>query len=394
MTDRARQSASAESEAPPAPSPSQAASGTTLSVVLPTYNEQANIRLAIERIDKALAEAVASIGLVYEIIVVDDDSPDRTWEVVEGLVRTRDNLHLIRRIGRRGLSSAVIEGFQSGNGRLLAVMDADLQHDATILGTMTLKALDAGADLVVATRYAKDGGTGDWNFFRKLLSRIATLMSRLVMRTRVSDPMSGYFLVTAKAFAAVSQQVNQRGFKILLEILARSPPLAAQEVPYVFTPRLHGESKLDSGVGIAYLRALYDLSFGKVIPLRFLLYCMVGASGVVVNLGVLWLLRGYFKFDQHTSLLAAIATSILSNYLLNNFITFSDRKRSGMVALTGLALFCLVSSGGALINYSVSTLFASTIQMNIYVADLLGIVLATIWNYTLNRLYTWQKRAS
>jgi dolichol-phosphate mannosyltransferase len=357
-----------------------------VSVVLPTFNERANLPLAIGRIDAALQPT----GLAHEIIVVDDDSPDRTWSLAEQLIATRSDLHLIRRIGRRGLSSAVVEGLRSARGELLVVMDADLQHDAGILAAMVDRAR-SGAELVVATRYADGGGSSRWPFRRLLLSRLATLLSRLAVRTRVSDPLSGYFLISRAAFAAVADRLDPRGFKILLEIIARSAPLAVAEAGYTFGARQHGESKLDSGVGLAYLRALYDLSLGRALPLRFLLYCLVGASGVAVNLGVLWLLRSQAALDDGASLTCAIGASMLSNFALNNLLTFADRRRQGPRALAaGLALFVVIGSAGALINFSVTLLLATRLQADLYLADLAGIALSTIWNYSLNRHITWK----
>jgi dolichol-phosphate mannosyltransferase len=360
-----------------------------VSIVLPTFNERENLPHAIGRIDASLQP----IGLAYEIIIVDDDSPDRTWSLAEQLIKTRDDLHLIRRIGRRGLSSAIVEGLRSARGELLVVMDADLQHDAAILGEMAKRAREGGAELVIATRYAEGGEVGEWSLVRWLMSRLATLMSRLVIRSQVSDPMSGFFMISQPAFARVVNQLDPRGFKILLEIIARSPPLKVGEVGYTFQPRQHGESKLDSGVGIAYLRALYDLSLGRFLPLRFLLYCLVGASGVVVNLGVLWLLKTQARMETNSSLVIAIGMSMLSNFVLNNLLTFSDRRKQGLVALAmAFALFAIVSAAGAVINFSVTFLFTDRLQTNLYVADLVGIALSTVWNYSLNRHITWKKK--
>jgi dolichol-phosphate mannosyltransferase len=254
-----------------------------LSIILPTYNERESIFSALERIDFALA----ATGLPYEIIVVDDDSPDGTWERVESLARVRRDLRLIRRLGRRGLSSAVVEGFSAARGELLVVMDADLQHDAGVLPAMVHAAGEPGVDLVVATRYSLGGTTGDWTIGRRLLSRLATILAWSVVWTRVSDPMSGYFLIASHAWREASSQLNPRGFKILLEIIARSPQIGCREIGYTFRSRLHGESKLNGGVGIAYLRALYDLSFNRMMTLGALSYCLVGASTSHVGLALL-----------------------------------------------------------------------------------------------------------
>jgi dolichol-phosphate mannosyltransferase len=362
-----------------------------ISIVLPTFNERENLEQAIGRIDAALKPT----ALAYEIIIVDDNSPDRTWSLAEQLIKSRDDLHLIRRIVQRGLSSAILEGLRSARGELLVVMDADLQHDASILGEMARKAREGGAELVIATRYADGGSVGKWSLVRWTMSRLATLMSRLVVHSQVSDPMSGFFMLTQTAFARVADKLNPRGFKILLEIIARSPPLKVSEVGYTFQVRQHGESKLDSGVGIAYLRALYDLSLGRFIPLRFLVYCLVGASGVVVNLGVLWLLKTQAKMETNPSLVIAIGTAMLSNFTLNNLLTFSDRRQQGMAALArAFALFAVVSAAGAVINYAVTSLFSARLQANLYAADLVGIVLSTVWNYSLNRHITWKKKGN
>jgi dolichol-phosphate mannosyltransferase len=356
--------------------------------VLPTYNERANLAEAIRRIDAALLPG----GLAFDITVVDDDSPDGTWALAEDLMRGRPGLHLIRRVGRRGLSSAIVEGLRSARGDLLVVMDADLQHDAGILARLVDEARAGGA-LVVATRYADGGQTGAWSWWRWLLSRAATVLSRLVIRSPVSDPMSGYFLITRAAFAGVAERLDPRGFKILLEIIARSAPLAVREVGYTFATRQAGDSKLDRGVALAYLRALYDLSLGRVLPLRFILYCLVGASGVLVNLGMLTALRRTTRLDDEVVLTVAIITTMVSNFALNNVITFADRRQQGVLAfLRGLLLFIAISSTGALINFSVSIFLAHRAGWDLAWADLVGIALAAVWNYSLNRTVTWRER--
>jgi dolichol-phosphate mannosyltransferase len=360
-----------------------------LSIILPTYNERENVILAVERIDKALESA----KIEYEIVVVDDDSPDSTWEQVEDLSRTRHNIHLIRRIGRKGLSSAVVEGFAAARGELLGVMDADLQHDASILPAMLDCAGEPNVDLVVATRYSRGGSTGDWIIWRWLLSKTATAMSWLVIRTRVSDPMSGYFFISSRSWRNVARRLNPRGFKILLEIITRSKPLKFREVGYTFQPRQFGESKLDTSVGVAYLRALYDLSCGRVVPLRLLLYCVVGVSGVAVNLCILWIVNRRLQVDGVRALVFAISASMLSNFLLNNFITFGNRRRYGWQAiLSGLALFVIICSVGAVMNFAIARFAFGRLGFNIYVADIVGIAVSTAWNFSLNREYTWKKR--
>ena len=358
-----------------------------LSVILPTYNERRNIAAAVESIDRALSGT--AVG--YEIIVVDDDSPDRTWEEVESLARHRADLHLIRRVGRRGLSSAVVEGFSAATGDVLAVMDADLQHDASLLPAMVQAAGAPGTDLVVATRYAQGGSAGDWTLGRRFLSRLATVLSWAVVRTRVSDPMSGYFLIAAHTWRDVSARLDPRGFKILLEIIARSPPLACREIGYTFRPRRHGASKLDSAVGISYLRSLYDLSLGRFIDRRMLSFGLVGLSGAAVNLATVRLLHDVLRLGVTAALASAIGTAMVSNFLLNNFITYSDRHRSGLPSLLkGFASFAAISSAGAAINLAVARYSIRALDLNIYVGVVLGIVVATAWNFRASRAVTWR----
>lgn len=358
-----------------------------LSVILPTYNERRNIAVAVERIDRALS----GTGVAYEIIVVDDDSPDHTWEEVESLARRRGDLHLIRRLGRRGLSSAVVEGFSAATGNVLAVMDADLQHDADLLPAMVSAAGAPGVDLVIATRYGQGGSAGDWTRGRLLLSRLATVLSWAVVRTRVSDPMSGYFLIASHAWRDVASRLNPRGFKILLEIIARSPPLVCREIGYTFQPRLHGASKLDGAVGISYLSSLVELSVDRFIDRRILCYGLVGAGGAGVNLATVRLLHDDMGVHVTAALAAAIGASMVSNFLLNNFITFSDRHRSGLPSLLrGLASFSAVSSIGAAINLVVANFAIRALDMNLYAGAVLGILVATVWNFRANRDITWR----
>ncbi len=357
-----------------------------LSVVIPTYNERENIPILIDRIKAALGK------ISHEIIVVDDDSPDRTWELVAELSEKDNNVRLIRRMSEKGLSSAVIEGFASAKGKYLAVIDADLQHDESILPEICAK-LDEGFDLVIGSRKTAGGGIENWSYIRRFISFVAGLMAKILLRNNVSDPMSGYFALTRHFFQEVDEEINPRGFKILLELISRAKNKKITEVGYIFRNRLHGKSKLNTSVIIDYLIALVSLSLGRVIPARFLKYGLIGASGVIVNEGVTWGAITFFDANHRIALMAGIETSIITNYILNNFWTFYDYRRTGAIDFFwGLLSFNVVSFLGALINFSVALFLVETFSLNIYVANLCGILISTVWNYRMSFQVTWKRQ--
>jgi dolichol-phosphate mannosyltransferase len=224
-----------------------------LSIVSPTYNEADNL----EPLVKELATALA--GSDYEIVVVDDDSPDLTWRRAEELGRCFPQVRSLRRTQNRGLSSAVIEGFNVARGEMVACMDADLQHDPVILPWM-LRELDQGADLVVGSRYVEGGGTGEWSWSRWISSWVATRLARILLHVNLKDPMSGFFLMRRSDFLKVRDRLDVQGFKILLEIVACLQPKRIVEVPYTFRNRRVGKSKLSRIVVRQYLQQLWKLS--------------------------------------------------------------------------------------------------------------------------------------
>lgn len=362
-----------------------------VSLIIPTYNEAANLPLAVERALHALD------GRAVEVIVVDDDSPDGTWRVAEELAR-RHPVRVFRRVGRRGLSSAVADGFAAARGEALAVMDADLQHDATILPRLVDGLAEAEAS--VATRYAGSGGTGSWGSARLALSRTATWSARRLLGVPTSDPMSGFFALRRSLFQRVAPLLRPRGYKILLEILLRGGVERVHEVPYVFANRVHGASKLRASVLIDCAVAMWELRLGGVLPLRFVKYCLVGLSGVAVQLGATWLLR--LIPDLHTpdgrlATALAIGIAMLSNYVLDNLWTFRDlRHRDARAFLSGAVRFAGVCGTGAVISWSVAQAALSAGGgggIGLYPASILGIAVATVWNYVLNRQFTWRGTA-
>ncbi|HMW61177.1 MAG TPA: polyprenol monophosphomannose synthase, partial [Leptospiraceae bacterium] len=247
-----------------------------LSVILPTYNESRNVPILIEKLGVALA------GIDYEVLVVDDNSPDRTYEIVDNISKTNPRVRCIRRIHERGLSSAVVTGMSASEAQYFAVMDADLQHDESILPDLLRAVREEGYDLAVGSRAAEDGSFGEWSRVRRFMSWSATLMAKILLPVQVKDPMSGFFLTSRGVFEKARDQINPVGFKILLEFLGRLRGLKVKEVGYTFRTRIHGETKLSGSVIRNYLVALLDLRFGHVASPVFILYCLVGASGVIV----------------------------------------------------------------------------------------------------------------
>jgi dolichol-phosphate mannosyltransferase len=356
-----------------------------LAVVIPTYNERENIAPLIAALGVTLA------GTEWEAIFVDDNSPDGTAEHVRELARTNRRVRVLERIGRRGLSSACIEGMLATPAPYIAVMDADLQHDESILPRMLERMRSENLDIVVASRNLPGGSMGESSRRQIWRSTLGSRISRMVCRCEVSDAMSGYFLVRRTFFEEVSHRLTGVGFKILVDLLASSPrPVRLAEVPYHFRARQWGESKLDVNVELEYVYLLVDKLIGKAVPTRFVIFTLVGSLGVVVHLGVLGLLytrvRAGFVVSQATATIVAMTF----NFLLNNIVTFRDRRLKGWRMLTGLLTFYVACSLGALINVS----FAQNLLragFPWYLAGLSGIAISSVWNYGVNTVLTWRR---
>jgi dolichol-phosphate mannosyltransferase len=364
------------------------AAGVEVAVVLPTYNERENVGELIERIEVVLDRMAC--GVRWEIVFVDDDSPDGTAEVVRRYARQDARIRLVHRVGRRGLSSACIEGIMATTANTVVVMDADLQHDETILPEMLRRLREESLDLVVGTRNAMGGSMGQFDKRRVLLSRIGTAISHAVCRCAPSDPMSGYFAVRRDFFLEVAPQLQGNGFKILVDMLASSErPVRFDEVGYCFRERQHGESKLDVHTGIEYLFLILNKAMSGLIPVRFVMFALVGATGMLAHLGCLAVLL----FGLHARFLAAQAAAtfvaMTGNFFLNNLITYRDRKLRGVRFATGLVSFWVACSFGAWANVVFArALLAQGARW--YVAGLAGIILSSVWNYSMSNLFTWQ----
>ncbi len=369
----------------PTQSESPRQDGIELSIVIPTFNERENIVPLIERLRAAL------IGIAWEVIFVDDDSSDKTVEVVRSLSVGDRRIRGIRRIHRRGLAGACLEGILSTSAPIVAVMDADLQHDETRLAAMLSMMRSNHSDLVVATRYGGEGSSEEgFNRIRQAGSQVAIRIAKRLLNIETSDPMSGFFMVRRTLIDELAPKLSQQGFKILLDILASSPvPLNIGEISYVFRPRIHGESKLDASVIFEYIGLLVAKWSGDIVSSRMLLFGMVGLSGVIVHLTMLrlFLLGGLaFPVSQAAAMLAAV----VSNYTFNNALTYRDRRRRGVRFATGLLLFSAFCSIGVLAGTGVSSLFYSQ-EPQWWLAGLAGAVIGAGWNYITSSMITWRR---
>ncbi len=357
-----------------------------LAIVVPTFNERDNVALLVDLVDKALP------GIAWELVFVDDNSPDGTADNVRNLAQADPRVRILHRFGRRGLSSACVEGILATSAPYVAIMDADLQHDETQLKTMFDRLSANDVDLVVGSRYVEGGGMGEWSEGRVKMSQFATKLALRLTKTPVSDPMSGFMMMRRDAFMRSLPHLSTVGFKILLDILASAPtPLRVAEVPYTFRTRQHGESKLDSLVLWEYLQLLMDKAVGHLIPVRFLSFAMVGGFGVVIHFSILTLL---FKvFGQTFSFAQTCATlfAITSNFILNNMFTYRDQRLTGWSLVRGWVTFNLVCAFGAAANIGVAD-WLFTHRSYWALSALAGIMVSVVWNYVMSAFFTWKKK--
>ncbi|MFA7681744.1 MAG: glycosyltransferase family 2 protein [Candidatus Peribacteraceae bacterium] len=361
-----------------------------LSLILPTYNEAENIPELLPKIEEVLKD------IAHEIIIVDDDSPDETWKVALEFSQNKQDIHVIRRIGRRGLSSAVIEGFLAAKGSVFVVMDADGQHDLELLPQL-YHAVVSGSGIALGSRYAEGGSVGAWDERRQLVSRVATKMALMLCKVKVQDPMSGFFAIKRTLFEQVVEKLNPKGFKILLDLLVCVPRgTKVTEHPFTFQERLHGESKLSFRVQVEFLEYLYDVTLGRWIPLTFVKYCMVGTAGVFVHLSAYYTISRFIMRSGDlsvagfsASVLGATETAIIFNFLLNNIWTFAQQRLHGRAALVGFAKFNIACLFGAIANWAVST-FLFSLGWSEFLAVFIGAFVGVVWNYTMNKVFTWK----
>ena len=369
-----------------------------LAVILPTYNERNNLRTMVTRLDSALK------GLNWEVIYVDDNSPDGTADEARAVAQEDCRVRIVHRIGRRGLASAAIEGMLATAAPVVAVMDADHQHDPALLPEM-LKAVNSGDyDLAYASRFAEGASTDAWNRpDRVKASGIANAIARKVTGVDLTDPMSGYFMLRADTLRADAHRLSGVGFKILLDILATvDKPLRVKEFPMHFAARAEGESKLDRTVVFEFLVGLYDKWLGRIVPTRFALFGTVGAMGAVIHMSVLALVLHLFgaefavsHYPKETAFItgqtAAAFTAMTFNFVLNNVLTYADKRLRGfMPILGGWTKFAMTCAFGMLANIGVSTALVR-VGFGPYPAAFVGIALASVWNFALSSKFVWGK---
>ena len=357
-----------------------------VSVVVPTFNERDNVTALFRKLETALA------GIAWEVIYVDDNSPDGTWDVVRALAREDSRVRCIRRIGRRGLSGACIEGILASSAPCAAVIDADLQHDETQLPKMLALLQGGEADLVVGSRYIEGGSADSFDKQRAGASMLATEVAKKLLRVEIADPMSGFFMIRRDRFEQLAPQLSTQGFKILLDIVATARgSLRIKEIPYSFGSRLHGESKLDSMVALDFLGLVLAKLTGDVVSLRFLLFAMVGSLGLVVHLVALFVALEVFNVPFPEAQACGALLAMTSNFLLNNFLTYRDQRLKGLGILRGLLLFYLVCSVGLIANVGVA--FSVYDQEPIWwLAGAAGALMGVVWNYAMSGLFVWRKR--
>jgi len=357
-----------------------------VSVIVPTLNERDNVEPLLKRLEATLA------GIEWEAIFVDDASTDGTPEALTRIAQGDRRVRLIRRFGRRGLSSAVVEGMLASTAPVLAVIDGDMQHDEAILPALYRAVSAEGCDLAVGTRYSGGGGIGDWDASRVRASQVATSLASRLLRTPLSDPMSGFFAVRREALLEALPSLSAVGYKILLDLVTSSPrPLKLREIPYNFRVREAGASKLDSAVMLEYVELLLDKLVGRFIPVKLIFFGAIGGVGLLVHLALLSIAHNLFSAAFVAAQAIAVLGAMTFNFVLNNELTYRDRRLRGGAWLKGLLSFWLVCSLGAVGNIGVGS-FVHHSHYQWWVAGLAGAVIGSIWNYVASSWLTWSRR--
>jgi dolichol-phosphate mannosyltransferase len=356
-----------------------------LCVVVPTFNERDNLEALVSGVAAALR------GIDWELIIVDDDSPDGTAEAVRGLARQEPRLRCLQRIGRRGLSSAAFEGMLATGASFVAVMDGDMQHDETLLPKMLTTIQADGLDIVVGSRYVIGGGVGDWDRTRHSLSRLATYLGHRVAGVEIKDPMSGFFMLHSELVPEIARRASGLGYKILLDIITSAPrPLKVGELPFQFKERFAGESKLSGAVVWEYFLMLIEKYVGGRLSARFIAFTLIGLTGVAVHLAMLTFLFKGLAIDFIGAQAGATLLAMTSNFVLNNIVTYHDKRLVGVELFKGWLSFVAVCSVGGALNLAMA---AYLFQGETFwvVSALTGALVGGVWNYGMSALLTWRK---
>jgi dolichol-phosphate mannosyltransferase len=356
-----------------------------LAVIIPVFNEAANVAPLVARLEGALA------GLPWEAIFVDDNSPDGTHAVARAIATRDPRIRVLRRVGRRGLASACVEGMLATAAPFVAVMDGDLQHDEAILPDL-LAAVAGGADIAIGSRHVAGGeAAAGFSAARGALSGLGARLAQALLPTPVADPMSGFFLLRRDLLEEVAPRLAARGFKILLDILlSAGRKLTVAELPYRFRAREAGESKLDALVLLEYGGLLLDKATGGLVPLRFLGFCAVGAVGLLVHMAALAALVTALPFDA--AQWGATLVAMSANFWLNNRITYRDQRLRGAALWRGLLIFYLVCGLGALANVGIAGLLLRDGVLAWGMAGAAGALLTVVWNYAVSATLVWRAR--
>ncbi len=354
-----------------------------LAVIIPVMNEAANVAPLVARLDATLA------GIGWEAIFVDDHSPDGTADAVRRMACADRRIRILERVGRRGLSSAVVEGMLATGAPVLAVIDGDLQHDEALLPGL-FDAVRQGADIAIGSRYTGGGGVGGWDVRRAGASRFATRIANAVLPVAINDPMSGFFAISRDAFTAALPHLSGSGFKILLDLVMSSPAqMTIVEHPYVFRERSAGTSKLDLMVIAQYAQLLIDKTIGRVLPVRLLMFLAVGLLGLAVHLAILGTalaLAVAFTVAQGI----AVVCAMTFNFTLNNLFTYRDRRLRGRRFVTGLLSFYAVCTVGAAANIGVGA-WVHDAHNAWWLAGAAGALVGAVWNYAASSFVTWRR---
>jgi dolichol-phosphate mannosyltransferase len=357
-----------------------------LSVVVPTYNERDNVPLVVELLKRTLED------VSWEVIFVDDNSPDGTAAAVRALGAADHRVRCIRRIGRRGLAGACIEGMLSSQARYIAVLDADLQHDETLLAAMLERIRKGDVDVVVGSRYIPGGSADSFTSKRRFMSRLSHVAAHAITKVELSDSGSGFYMIRRDAVEELAPRLSSQGFKLLLDIMTTARgTLRAAELPYTFRERQHGESKLDSHVVLDFAALLVAKLTNDAVSFRFLMFCFVGLTGVVIHMAALQVAIEPLALRFGVAQVAATVLAVCWNFALNNMLTYRDQRLSGWRFLTGLLRFQLICAVGAISNVGAAA-WLYDYQQNWWLAGLGGALMSAVWNYVVSAAFVWRSR--
>lgn len=357
-----------------------------LTIVVPTYAERDNIAELVRRLSDTLS------GIRWEVVFVDDDSPDGTATLAKSIASQDSRVRCIRRVGRRGLSGACVEGILSSSAPVVAVMDADLQHDESILPQM-LRSIREGADIAVATRYLeRKSSIEGLSPLRRWGSELATRMAQTLIGIEVSDPMSGFFMLRRDIVERHAAALSGEGYKLLMDILwTAGKSTKVVEISYSFRERQAGESKLDTLVTVDYLGLLFSKLFGGVLPVRFLMFGAVGVSGIAVHLLVLSFALSTLGLRFEWAQVAAVIVAMTWNFAINNQLTYRDARLSGWRFFAGLLVFYLACSIGSIGNVGVASWIYS-FHATAWLAGLAGALMGAVFNYAISSALIWKRK--